>query len=135
MVPFEMPMDARLALARMSVIYEREVGQRIRMSRDEDIVGLLNYAVDSINEEIIKQLHSFMRLLSQAELRALVAQGANLYRGAVVPERNEEEKAVVGTVTYRGQATTTSSKESKPDSPEDGAAKPKRIYRGRVIED
>lgn len=43
----------------MSVIYEREVGNKIEMSRDEDVVSLINFAVDGFNEEIIVTLILF----------------------------------------------------------------------------
>lgn len=138
MVPFEMPLDAKLALARMSVIYEREHGQRVRMSRDEDIVSLINYAVDSINEEVIRQLHVFIAMLSQSEIRALVAQGANIYRGARVPEHQESVEvnpATVGTAMYRGQPTTGHLPSIDVAPSPDAPSKPKRVYRGRVIED
>ena len=138
MVPFDMPMDAKLALARMSVIYERENGQRVRMSRDEDIVSLINYAVDSINEEVIRQFHAFVGLLSHGEIRALVAQGANLYRGAQVPEVMESDMPAfpsVGTAMYRGQVVSGHMGSAELEARTAAPSRPKRIYRGRVIED
>lgn len=138
MVPFDMPMDAKLALARMSVIYERENGQRVRMSRDEDIVSLINFAVDSINEEVIRQLHAFIGLLSHGEIRALVAQGANIYRGAQVPEVMDSDMPAspsVGTAMYRGQAVSGHMGSTEPEDKAAAPSRPKRIYRGRVIED
>lgn len=91
MVPFEMSVDAKMMLAKMSLVCERERGARIRTSRDEDIITLINYAVDSINEEIGKQFELFRRLLTPLEVKALAAQGANIYRGAVVSSENEAE--------------------------------------------
>jgi len=147
MVPFEMPLDARLALAKMSVIYEREVGNKIRMSRDEDIVGLINYAVDSFNEEIIKYLDTFTKLLAPSELRQLAAQGANIYRGAVVPEQDvfgpesfdkrdgEAVKMYRGVPVEGGIPAPTKQESSEPRSDTKETTKSKRVYRGRVIED
>lgn len=145
MVPFDMPLDAKLALAKISVIYEREVGNKVKMSRDEDIVSLINYAVDSFNEEIIRYLDTFTRLLGPSELRALVAQGANIYRGALVPEAdastdNPDLKQGEGVKMYRGSPVSGGEpSRKKPDATaaQDKAkgVKARRIYRGRVIED
>ena len=146
MVPFDMPLDARLALAKMSVIYEREVGSKIKMSRDEDIVSLINFAVDSFNEEIIKYLDSFTKLLGPGELRQLAAQGANIYRGALVPEKDADDSGGLkrteaeGERMYRGvpvnssKSRTTSTKETDAgEKAKDG--KVKKIYRGRIVEE
>jgi hypothetical protein len=139
MVPFEMSIDARMMLAKMSLVYERERGARVRMSRDEDIITLINYAVDSINEEIGKQFELFRRLLTPLEVKALAAQGANIYRGAVVSSENETEAPgdmIPGKRMYRGNlmgsSTPTSPMQSEPKTP---SGKSKRVYRGRVIED
>lgn len=143
MVPFDMPLDAKLALAKMSVIYEREVGNKIRMSRDEDIVNLINFAVDSFNEEIIRYLDTFTRLIGPSELKQLVAQGANIYRGALVPENepfvsSSASSESVGVKMYRGvplpDSKTVDPAEQK-NSSDDKKGKAKRVYRGRVIED
>jgi len=147
MVPFEMALDARLALAKMSVIYEREVGNKIRMSRDEDIVGLINFAVDSFNEEIIRYLDTFTKLLEPSELRQLVAQGANIYRGAIVPEKQDfspehsDKQGPEAVTIYRGVPvegvrpgmTNLEAPDTKTDS--NAAKKSRRVYRGRVIEE
>lgn len=144
MVPFEMPLDARLALAKMSVIYEREVGSKIKMSRDEDIVSLINFAVDSFNEEIIKYLDTFTKLLGPGEIRQLAVQGANIYRGAVVPQEDVfssdyfDKQEDSGVKMYRGVpvASEQSAPVAKPKVEEPAApVKSKRVYRGRVIED
>jgi hypothetical protein len=145
MVPFDMPLDARLALAKMSVIYEREIGSKIKMSRDEDIVSLINFAVDSFNEEIIKYLDTFTRLLGPGELRQLAAQGANIYRGALVPEDESfnpdylDSNQGEGVKMYRGVPVSGSnaSKTASRNSPnaEQKPPKGKRVYRGRVIEE
>lgn len=139
MVPFEMSVDARMMLAKMSLIYERERGSRIRMSRDEDIITLINFAVDSINEEIGKQFELFRRLLTPLEVKALAAQGANIYRGAVVSSESEAEAPdgmVPGKRMYRGNVMESSAPAS-PMQPKQKApsGKAKRVYRGRVIED
>jgi len=145
MVPFDMPLDARLALAKMSVIYEREIGSKIKMSRDEDIVSLINFAVDSFNEEIIKYLDTFTRLLGPSELRQLVAQGANIYRGAIVPDDETfhpdylDSNQGEGVKMYRGvplggSSTSKTASRNTPEA-EQKPKKGKRVYRGRVIED
>lgn len=142
MVPFDMPLDARLALAKISVIYEREVGGKVKMSRDEDIVSLINFAVDSFNEEIIKYLDTFTRLLGPSELRQLASQGANIYRGALVPEVDDtprpEHGEAEGVRMYRGAPLPVSETAAKAASAAEDKVielKPKRVYRGRVIED
>ncbi len=142
MVPFEMSIDARMMLAKMSMVYERERGARIRMSRDEDIVMLINYAVDSINEEISKQYELFRRLLTPLEIKALAAQGANIYRGAVVNPVAEEPPAqgvTPGTRMYRGQAVENQKsapvKAKTEPAQQNSSPKGKRVYRGLVIED
>lgn len=139
MVPFEMSVDARMMLARMSLVYERERGARIRMSRDEDVVMLINYAVDSINEEIAKQFELFRRLLTPLEVKALAAQGANIYRGVVVnPEQEVEvpENMTPGSRVYRGNEVDSSHNGSQlTQIPERPSGKTRRVYRGRVIED
>ncbi len=40
MVPIDMSMDARMVLAKMSFIYEKEGGDRVRITRDEDIIRI-----------------------------------------------------------------------------------------------
>ncbi len=143
MVPFEMSIDARMMLAKMSLVYERERGARVRMSRDEDIVALINYAVDSINEEVAKQFELFRRLLTPLEVKQLAVQGANIYRGAVVNPAADEapsQEAIPATRMYRGnvvenprpgiiQSTTPMAQQ------ETVPGKGKRVYRGRIIED
>lgn len=135
MVPFEMSVDARMMLTRMSLIYEREIGSRIRMSRDDEVVMLINFAVDSINEEIAKQFEMFRRMLSPLEIKALAAQGANIYRGAVVsPEADAVPSGDMtpGTRVYRGAAIDApKASHGSPQTSDKG----KRIYRGRVIEE
>lgn len=141
MVPIEMPLDAKLALAKMSVIYEREEGTKVKMSRDEDIIRIINFAVDSFNEEIIKYLHAFTTLLGPSEIRQLVEQGANIYRGAVVSDEPEAApqsyQGAASTKTYRGVAVPTDetmqAAPAKAEEPQ--PKKSKRVYRGRVIED
>ena len=141
MVPFEMSIDARMMLTRMSLVYEKERGSRIRMSRDEDIIMLINYAVDSINEEIAKQFELFCRLLSPLETKALAAQGANIYRGVVVNPLAADvspQDITPGTRTYRGtvvEKSATSSQLQPAQQEQGGPTKSKRVYRGRVIED
>lgn len=141
MVPIDMPMDARMHLAKMSFIYEQKGEGRIKISKDEDIVKLINYAATSINKELIKYLDAFISTLSHNELRELAAQGANVYRGAVIPTSVENPAPTEhhGVKTYRGVALA---QEEPPKKPVQAAAelppankKPKRMYRGRVIED
>ena len=141
MVPIDMSMDARMVLAKMSFIYEKEGGNRIRITRDEDIIRLINYAVESINKELNKYLDAFIKLSSQSELKELAAQGANIYRGAVVPDSDEFPTMDVDkptTVMYRGVAvpalqTQEAMPVTEPEKPK--PKKAKRVYRGRVIED
>ncbi len=141
MVPIDMSMEARMVLAKMSFIYEKEGGDRVRITRDEDIIRLINYSVDSINKELHKYLNAFCKLCTKSELRELAAQGANIYRGAIVPEEDESAVKAVNkpsTVMYRGVAVPAPEGqeaspvvEATPETPK----KPKRVYRGRVIED
>ncbi len=145
MVPFYIPLDAKLALAKMSVIYEREVGSKIKMSRDEDIVSLINFAVDSFNEEIIRYLDAFISYLGPGEVRQLVAQGANIYRGAIVPEESldvehSDPKEGDGVRMYRGVPLQGGIKPTSPLAEHVSEEKPspekkRKVYRGRVIED
>ncbi len=136
MVPIDMSLDARMMLTRMSLIYEREQGRRARMSRDEDIVAIINFALQSLNSEYRRYYDAFVGLLTAGEVRTLVAQGAQIYRGAVVAEEsNASPSAVVETArTYRGVVQDA----PVPAQPVESAtrpARPQRIYRGRVIED
>lgn len=141
MVPIDMSMDARMVLAKMSFIYEKEGGGRVRITRDEDIIRLINYAVDSVNKELNKYLDAFVKLCSKSELKELAAQGANIYRGAVVPDSDEFPTMDVekpATVTYRGVAVAAPETQETKGAIEPQAEKPrkaKRVYRGRVIED
>jgi hypothetical protein len=153
MVPVDMSMEARMVLAKMSFIYEREGGNRIRITRDEDIVTLINYAVTSINKELLKYLDAFVKLLTPSEASELSRQGANIYRGAVVPESDGFPTMVVGqpaTAMYRGVAVPSPESQQgrvavtpdvshAPVAPVEvkapGSTKGKRVYRGRVIED
>ena len=141
MVPIEMPMDARMHLAKMSFIYEQNGEGRIKISKDEDVIKLINYAAASINNELLKYLDAFISTLSRNELRELAAQGANVYRGALVPpaEENPAPAEHHGVKTYRGVALAPE-EPPKPAQPVAKTAppakkKPKRMYRGRVIED
>lgn len=137
MVPFDISMDARMLLARMSVLYERERGARIRMSRDEDIVTMLNFALQTLNTEYQAYYQSFVALLTPVEIRQLVAQGAQIYRGAKVGPLDEgPAPEPSGARAYRGVVQSI----PEPSAPVASAAspasdKPKRIYRGRVVED
>lgn len=138
MVPIDMSMEARMVLAKMSFIYEREGGDRIRITRDEDIVKLINYAVDSINKELDKYLDAFVKLCTHSELREMVAQGANIYRGALVAEDEmfptmDVEKPT--TVMYRGVAVPAPEGQERKPAAKTEPKKAKRVYRGRVIEE
>lgn len=146
MVPIDMSLDARMMLTRMSLIYQREQGRRVKLSRDEDIIAIINFALQSLNQEYRRYYDAFVGLLTAGEIRALVAQGAQIYRGAKVPEESAEPAGAAPAVAraYRGvvQAAPAAIPADVPPAaarPEaaagDGAAKPKRIYRGRVIED
>ncbi|GAB4290581.1 MAG: hypothetical protein Kow0096_04150 [Thiohalomonadaceae bacterium] len=122
-----------MMLTRMSLIYEREQGRRVRMSRDEDIIAIINFALQSLNNEYRRYYDAFVGLLNANEVRALVAQGAQIYRGAVVAEESSEPPASVEAPrTYRGVVQEAPARLAecavKP-------AKPQRVYRGRVIED
>ena len=137
MVPLDMPMDARMVLAKMSFIYEKEGGDRIKITRDEDVVKLINYAVDSINKELKKYLDNFIELCTPSELKEMVSQGANIYRGAIVPDEEAFPTMDVSrkqTVMYRGVAVEVAESQEKKVA-DDKPKKPKRVYRGRVIED
>lgn len=141
MVPINMSMDARMMLTRMSLIYEREQGRRVRMSRDEDLVAIINFALQSLNKEYRRYYDAFVALLSAGEIRELVAQGAQIYRGAKVGDTPEApaDAAPVTARTYRGvtqevAAEAPVARQEAAVKPE-ATAKPKRIYRGRVVED
>jgi len=138
MVPIDMSLDARMMLTRMSLIYEREQGKRVRMSRDEDIVAIINFALQTLNAEYRRYYDAFVGLLTAGEIRTLLAQGAQIYRGAVVPEEGAAPSpAAAGPRTYRGVIQDAPA----PAQPEESAAKPtkptmpQRVYRGRVVED
>jgi hypothetical protein len=140
MVPIDMSMEARMVLAKMSFIYEKEGGDRIRITRDEDVVKLINYAVDSINRELDKYLDAFVKLCTHAEIKEMVAQGANIYRGALVSEDEvlPTAQSQKTTVMYRGVAVPAPEGQESKSAAEAEAAKqkkPKRVYRGRVIEE
>lgn len=96
------------------------------------------------NEEIIKYLDTFTRLLGPSELRKLAAQGANIYRGALVPEVDDsprpQPREGEGVRMYRGaplpgseSAVKAAAKANAEEKPAE--QKPKKVYRGRVIED
>jgi hypothetical protein len=131
-----MSMDARMMLTRMSLIYEREQGRRVRMSRDEDLVAIINFALQSLNKEYRRYYDAFVALLSAGEIRELVAQGAQIYRGAKVGDAPAapSDAAAVTARTYRGVTQELAAAVPTAVKPE-AAAKPKRIYRGRVVED
>ncbi len=137
--PFAMSMDARMMLAKMSVIFEREKGTRVKLSEDSDVVGLINYGWETLNHEYLRYFERFCNLLAPSEVQELEAKGAQLYRGAQVRERDEPNPAELkGKVTYRGTPIGGSKPEavaSDQDAPESPAPKGKRVYRGRVIED
>lgn len=148
MVPIDMSLDARMMLTRMSLIYQREQGRRVKLSRDEDIIAIINFALQSLNNEYRRYYDAFVGMLTAGEIRTLVAQGAQIYRGAKVPEESAEPTGAAPGVarTYRGvvqAATPEAAPAVQPPAaarPEaavtaDAPAKPKRIYRGRVIED
>lgn len=138
MVPIDMSLDARMMLTRMSLIYQREQGRRAKLSRDEDIIAIINCALQSLNQEYRRYYDAFVGLLTAGEIRELVAQGAQIYRGAMVGEAAAAPADAVPVTarTYRGvvqetpAAAVPAAEAAKP-----AAAKPQRIYRGRVIED
>ncbi|MEW6646566.1 MAG: hypothetical protein AB1450_05165 [Pseudomonadota bacterium] len=143
MVPIDMSLDARMMLTRMSLIYQREQGKRAKLSRDEDIVAIINFALHSLNQEYRRYYDAFVGLLTANEIRELVAQGAQIYRGAMVPDQAEAPPAelTAATRTYRGvvqEAPATPAAPAAAAPPEAAPAtpaRPKRVYRGRVIED
>ena len=108
---------------------------------------MINYAVDSINAEIRKQLEQFVKLLSAGEARALAVQGANIYRGVVVKEDSDpfaseyfDKQHNEGVKMYRGVPVASSDTAKKVPMESAAEEKPaakkgKRVYRGRVIED
>lgn len=135
MVPIDMSLDARMMLTRMSIIYQREQGRRVKLSRDEDIVAIINFALQSLNNEYRRYYDAFVGMLTAGEIRTLVAQGAQIYRGAMVSEEAEAPSpAAAGPRTYRGVMQDAPA----PAQPAESAAKPakpQRVYRGRIIED
>lgn len=70
--------DARVVLARMSVAYERQGAGRIKLSQDGDIVTLLNYAISSEHPELLREMDSFLAMLSPSSTRELIRLGARL---------------------------------------------------------
>lgn len=136
MVPIDMSLDARMMLTRMSLIYQREQGRRARLSRDEDIIAIINCALQSLNQEYRRYYDAFVGLLTAGEVRELVAQGAQIYRGAMVAEGEAAPADAVPVTarTYRGVAQEAPAVPAA-DAAKPAAAKPPRIYRGRVIED
>lgn len=147
MVPIEMSMDARLMLTRMSLIYEREQGRRVKMSRDEDIVAMINFALETLNSEYQRYYQAFVGLLSAGEIRHLVAQGAQIYRGAAVPEEPQVEppsQPVQPLRSYRGvvsgqpvpeDSSSETPAQVKAAAEPEPPGKPKKVYRGRIIEE
>lgn len=134
--PIEISMDARMVLAKMCNIFERERGSRIKLSRDDDVVGLINYGWETLNHEYLRLFERFCSLLSPEEIRDLDALGARIYRGAVVREQGTSAPETnPGQVVYRGTVIggETGNEQAKKD--EGGRETPKRVYRGRIVDD
>lgn len=153
--PIEMSMDARMVLAKMSVIFEREKGKRVKLSSDQDVVDVINFGWETLNHEYLRYFEIFCKMLSPTEIQMLAAQGAQIYRGAEVKDQPEsapsaERKAKV---MYRGQlvdapasaepvantapapAPVEEPKLAEPFPSAEAPKKKKRVYRGRVIEE
>ncbi len=138
-------MDATLCLTKMSLIYERVEGRRIKLSQPTDIITLINSSLEAVNEEYKRYYDAFIRVLTHHEERELVLQGAAIYRGALIPEvpvgrrPADQPSGVIPMRTYRGVVVPESAPVHTEVNGTDAAptARPKkrRIYRGQVIEE
>jgi hypothetical protein len=134
--PFDMSMDARMVLAKMSNIFERERGTRVELSRDDDVVGLVNHGWETLNHEYLRLFERFCALLSADEIRELKARGAQIYRGAEVTGRNDEPpQAGANTVVYRGSVINGGVEQGPDQNAAENTHGAKRVYRGRFVED
>lgn len=72
MLSVNLSTDANMALARMSVLFEKEQGRRVKLSRSEDIAALLVFSKQTLNMEYKQQFAKFMGLLNEEQKAELV---------------------------------------------------------------
>lgn len=126
--------EAQMALARMTFVYERENNCRVKLSDDAQIVQLLNDSLGSVNQELKRYFQQFVALLSRAEVNELIYRGVKIDSQSAMPETPAPAGAEGRTTTYRGVVTTVAQAEM-PEPAAPASAKPKRVYRGQVVED
>ncbi len=134
------------ALAKMSFIAERDLGQRFKLSQPDSVVSLLRYASESSNDELGALFRDFVGKLESNVQKQLIYRGvaipAELHRQASVEAAESAQVVKKSRRVYRGQviegedAVTTASDHPAPaDTSGETPRRSKRIYRGQVIED
>ena len=136
---FKIPVLSEISLLRLgqlSMALEIHERRRFQVRRDPNqLLDLLNTAVDSLNDTVLQRLGDFVASLSEDDHHQLILSGARLhtYRG-VQHDGQKAEVPATGHLskTYRGVALDTHSvpAESSP------AADPRfaMTYRGRKVE-
>lgn len=130
----DMSMDAKMCLTKMGLIYERLEGERFKLSSIQSIVAVINSSLEAVNEEYKKYFEAFLTHLTPSQVEELCNNGAIIYRGASPAPNQQEPRGNPGgkTLFYRGQKLEAEEVEPQPLEEK---AKPKRVYRGRVIEE
>lgn len=142
--------DAELGLIGLAYTYELEMGARVPWHKDAyKTILIINECIRSTNKAILDKCNSFLSLLSDLEVQALIAKGLVLvdehgqpyerqYRGASVsvdeqpasaPLRKEE-------VLYRGASLESANKahDAQKKADEKEIHRKKRMYRGVMID-
>ncbi len=144
--------DAELGLIGLAYTYELEMGSRVPWHKDAyKTILIINECIRSTNKTILDKCNSFLEMLSDLEIQALMAKGLvlvdengqpyeRLYRGASAPleaqsaptsPRREE-------ILYRGaameKAEDNADVKKELGTTEKEVHRKKRMYRGVMID-
>ena len=138
-----LPERANTSMATLAMKFELATGNRIRWrNAPEGMAAILNMSLHSGKQELIKLADEVLDYLSDGWLQELAARGLSFpvghsaanritYRGAAATGAAVTRSTDSSKTLYRGARVETGDAEAQSVP----AAKTKRMYRGRVIED
>jgi len=126
-----------IALHKLEANYRKEFGVRHVLSEEHSMLDLIRSASASKSAVIQAALSLFVKTLSPEQKNQLVYRGAAVAKDQLSAAPSNYESRIVER-SYRGVKSQVMTQvpvaeDKSPEAPV--AKKPKRIYRGRVIED
>jgi hypothetical protein len=134
---FDLAPEARINFTKMVFIYEEAQRVKLKLSEPNSLITVINSSMEKVNQDYMRYFSRFVQSLTSSELKELAKDGAQIYRGALVPPKSEAAHAVPvnQTVIYRGVRVEV---EAAPVDGEQVQAKKgggKRVYRGVILDD